>query len=183
MRQVPERLEKTAQVLDAIVEVLGRVAAWTGLALVLVMAGNVVARYLFHVGSVATQELEWHLMAPLTLLCIAYAIKHDGHVRVDVFYSRLPRAAQRFVDLFSAVCALALAVLIIKISIPYVMQSYRIGEGSPDPGGLPHRWIIKAMIPAGFALFGLQSLASVLRALKPFFGGEDGLKTASINAS
>lgn len=177
---MPALLEKWAQGLDAIVEVLGRVAAWTGLALVLVMAGNVVARYLFKVGSVATQELEWHLMAPLTLLCIAYAIKHDGHVRVDVFYSRLPEMVRRFIDLFSALCALALAVLIVKISIPYVMQSYRISEGSPDPGGLPYRFILKAMIPAGFVLFGLQSLGSVFRALKPFFGGRDGLKTASI---
>lgn len=179
---MPALLEKWAQGLDAIVEVLGRVAAWTGLALVLVMAGNVVARYLFKIGSVATQELEWHLMAPLTLLCIAYAIKHDGHVRVDVFYSRLPNIARRLIDLFSALCALVLAILIIKISIPYVMQSYRIGEGSPDPGGLPYRFILKAMIPAGFLLFGLQSLASVLRALKPFFGGRDGLETASVNA-
>lgn len=179
---MPERLEKTARFLDAIVEVLGRIAAWTGLALVLVMAGNVIARYFFHIGSVATQELEWHLMAPLTLLCIAYAIKHDGHVRVDVFYSRIPLLGQRLIDLFSAVCALALAVIVVKISMPYVMQSYRISEGSPDPGGLPYRWIIKAMIPAGFVLFGIQSLASVCRALKPFFGGRDGLKTASINA-
>lgn len=180
---MPHRLENWARGLDAIVEVLGRVAAWTSLALVLVMAGNVIARYFLHIGSVATQELEWHLMAPLTLLCIAYTIKHDGHVRVDIFYSRLPVLARRSVDLFSALCALALAVLIIKVSLPYVMQSYRIGEGSPDPGGLPYRWIIKAMIPAGFALFGLQSLASVLRALKPFFGGEDGYETASVNAS
>jgi TRAP-type mannitol/chloroaromatic compound transport system permease small subunit len=179
---MPERLENWARGLDAVVEVLGRIAAWTGLALVLVMAGNVIARYFLHIGSVATQELEWHLMAPLTLLCIAYTIKHDGHVRVDIFYSSLPVVAQRAVDLFSALCAVALAVIVVKISIPYVLQSYRIGEGSPDPGGLPYRWIIKAMIPAGFVLFGLQSLASVLRALKPFFGGADGLKTASINA-
>ncbi|MFL1876945.1 TRAP transporter small permease subunit [Hansschlegelia beijingensis] len=177
-----ERLENWARRLDVIVEVSGRIAAWTGLALVLVMAGNVIARYFLHIGSVATQELEWHLMAPLTLLCIAYTIKHDGHVRVDIFYSSLPEIARRAIDLFSALCALALAVLIVKISMPYVLQSYRIGEGSPDPGGLPYRWIIKAMIPAGFALFGVQSLASVLRALKPFFGGSDGLKTASINA-
>jgi TRAP-type mannitol/chloroaromatic compound transport system permease small subunit len=179
---MPERLESWARGLDAIVEVSGRIAAWTGLALVLVMAGNVIARYVLHVGSVATQELEWHLMAPLTLLCIAYAIKHDGHVRVDILHSRLPDMARRVVDLFAALCALALAAIIVKLSIPYVLQSYRVGEGSPDPGGLPYRWIVKAMIPAGFVLFGLQSLASTLRALKPFFGGRDGLETASINA-
>ena len=65
------------------------------------------------------------------------------------------------------------------------MQSYRIGEGSPDPGGLPYRFIIKAFIPAGFVLLALQSLALTLRALQPFFGGpaHPDTGTVSINAA
>ena len=162
------RLENWARGLDAFVEVAGRIAAWTGFALVLVMAGNVLLRYLFHTGSVAMQELEWHLMSPLTLLCIAYTIKHEGHVRVDIFYSRLPKIAQNAVDLFSALSILVISLIIVKLSIPYVLQSYRVGEGSPDPGGLPYRFILKAMIPAGFVLLALQSLAWVFRGLEPF---------------
>ena len=54
------------------------------------------------------------------------------------------------------------------LSIPYVMQAYNIGERSPDPGGLPYRWIVKSMIPLGFFFLGLQSLASVFRAIIPF---------------
>lgn len=164
-------LEKTARGLDAIVEACGWVAAWTGLALVLVMAGNVLLRYLFHTGSVAMQELEWHLMSPLTLLCIAYTIKHEGHVRVDILYARLPAGAKNVIDLFSALSVVALSVIVIVLSWRYVMQSYRIGEGSPDPGGLPYRFILKAMIPAGFVLLLLQSLAATLRAVQPFLGG------------
>lgn len=164
-------LERIARGLDAVVEVCGWIAAWTGFALVLVMAGNVLLRYLFHTGSVAMQELEWHLMAPLTLLCIAYTIKHEGHVRVDILYARLPERARQAIDLFSALCVVALSVIVILLSWPYVMQSYRIGEGSPDPGGLPYRFILKAMIPAGFALLLIQSTAASLRALMPFLGG------------
>lgn len=177
-----ETLEKWARGLDAIVEVSGRIAAWTGLALVLVMATNVLLRYLFHTGSVAMQELEWHLMSPLTLLCIAYTIKHEGHVQVDIFYSKLPRVVRQCVDLFSAVSIFVISLIIIKLSWPYVMQSWRIGEGSPDPGGLPYRFILKALIPAGFVLLALQSLAWVLRTLKPFFGGTNTSGTVSINA-
>jgi TRAP-type mannitol/chloroaromatic compound transport system permease small subunit len=70
--------------------------------------------------------------------------------------------------LISCLSALALCVIIVHLSIPYVMQAYNIGERSPDPGGLPYRWIVKSMIPLGFFFLGLQSLASVLRALKPF---------------
>lgn len=162
------QLEKLARVLDVAVEVAGRFGGWCGFALLVVMAGNVLMRYLFNTGSVAMQELEWHLMAPVSLLCIAYAIKHEGHIRVDILYARMSRRAQQVIELISCLCALALCVIIIHLSIPYVMQAYNIGEGSPNPGGLPYRWIVKSMIPLGFFFLGLQSLASVLRALKPF---------------
>jgi TRAP-type mannitol/chloroaromatic compound transport system permease small subunit len=162
------RLEKWARGLDALVEFGGRVGAWCGFALLLVMAGNVLMRYLFRVGSVAMQELEWQLMAPVSLLCIAFAIKREGHIRVDVFYARMSLRAQQVVELFSYLCALTLCALIIHLSIPYVMQSYLIGEGSPNPGGLPHRFIVKSMIPLGFFFLALQSLAGCLRAATPF---------------
>src|SRR5215204_848416 len=105
---MPRRLERWAQCLDVIVEVSGRIAAWTGFGLVLVMGANVLIRYVSRTGSVAMQELEWHLMAPVSLLCIAYAIKHEGHSRVDILHGRLSTRAQEVVDLFSALCAMAL---------------------------------------------------------------------------
>ena len=181
---MPHRLERWARGLDVIVEASGRIASWTGLALVLVMAANVIIRYVFRTGSVAMQELEWHLMAPLSLLCIAYAIKLEGHVQVDILYGRVPRRVQEAIGLFSAIMAVALCIILVRLSWPYVMQSYRIGEGSPDPGGLPHRWILKALIPAAFVLLGIQSLAATFRALIPFTGGphRDVPSTVTINA-
>ncbi len=162
------QLERLARGLDVIVEIAGRVGGWCGFALLVVMAGNVLMRYLFHTGSVAMQELEWHLMAPVSLLCIAFAIKHEGHIRVDIFYARMSERAQQVVELISCICALLLCIIIVHLSIPYVMQSYLIAEGSPNPGGLPYRWIVKSMIPLGFFFLGLQSLASVFRAIIPF---------------
>lgn len=157
--------------LDLIVEHSGRLSSWTGFALVLVMAFNVLLRYLFHTGSVAMQELEWHLMAPVSLLCMAHAIKHEGHVRVDILFGRMPPRAQQVVEVISCLLAVALCIIVIQLSWGYVMQSYRIGEGSPDPGGLPYRFILKAMIPAGFVLLLVQSIAATLRAFIPFFSG------------
>lgn len=165
MADDPGRLEKLARRLDVVVEHVGRIGAWTGFALVLVMAGNVLMRYLFHRGSVAMQELEWHLMAPVSLLCIAYAIKHEGHIRVDILYGRMAVRTQQVIELISCILALILCVILVHLSVPYVLQSYSILEGSPDPGGLPYRFIVKSMIPLGFLLLGLQSLASVLRAV------------------
>ncbi|WP_430395912.1 TRAP transporter small permease subunit [Ferrovibrio sp.] len=165
------RLESAARKLDFVVEHCGRLASWTGFALVLVMAFNVLLRYGFRTGSVAMQELEWHLMAPVSLLCMAYAIKHEGHVRVDILYGRFSPKMQQVVEFISCLAAVALCLIVIKLSYGYVEQSYRIGEKSPDPGGLPYRFILKAMIPAGFALLLLQSLAASCRALIPLLGG------------
>lgn len=159
------RLLAVAAALDTAIDRIGRVTGWCSLAIVLVMAFNVLMRYLFRTGSVAMQELEWHLMAPICMLGLSYAILKDGHVQVDILYGRFPERLKRIVDVVSALAVIAVVGLLLKLSIPYVLQSYSIGEGSPDPGGLPHRWILKSMLPIGFLLLLVQSTAGLLRAL------------------
>ena len=56
-----------------------------------------------------------------------------------------------------------MALIFIKLSWAYVGQSFSIDEKSADPGGIPHRWVLKAMIPVGFALLALQALAELIR--------------------
>jgi TRAP-type mannitol/chloroaromatic compound transport system permease small subunit len=151
---------------DRAVERIGRAAAWLTLAVVLLMAVNVLLRYAFSIGSVWSQELEWHLLAPLVLVGMTYALEQGEHVRVDIFYARYTERAKAAVDLLAGVLALALALLVIRYSIGYVQQSYSINEISSDPGGLTHRWLLKALIPLGFALFALQALAQCVGAVR-----------------
>jgi TRAP-type mannitol/chloroaromatic compound transport system permease small subunit len=153
-----------ATAIDGALQRVCQAAAWLTLLVVLLMATNVLLRYGFSIGAVWAQELEWHLLAPLVLLGMTYALNQGDHVRVDVFYARYGERGKAVVDLVSALLAIALAVLVVRYSITYVQQSYSIGEISPDPGGLTHRWVLKALIPAGFVLFGLQALAHALRA-------------------
>jgi TRAP-type mannitol/chloroaromatic compound transport system permease small subunit len=141
------------------VDLVGRAAAWLTLAVVLLMATNVLLRYGFSIGSVWSQELEWHLLAPLVLFGMTYALKRGDHVRVDVFYARMTPRGQAAVDLLSALLAMVMALLVIRYSLGYVQQSYGINEISPDPGGLTHRWVLKSLIPLGFGLFALQAAA------------------------
>jgi TRAP-type mannitol/chloroaromatic compound transport system permease small subunit len=101
------------------------------------------------------------------MLGLSYAILKDGHVQVDILYGRFPARVQRIIQFVSMVLLVLVAGLLQKLSIPYVMQSYNIGEKSPDPGGLTHRWILKSMLPLGFALLLVQSIAAMLRALVP----------------
>jgi len=145
--------------IERFVDVLGEWTSWLALVIVVLMATNVLLRYLFHYGSVWSQELEWHLLVPLILFGMSYALRHGEHVRVDILYAKFPDRTKDIVDLVSAILAIAISVLVIWFSLHYVQQSYVIDEGSPDPGGIPHRYFIKGLIPVGFALLLLQSIA------------------------
>jgi TRAP-type mannitol/chloroaromatic compound transport system permease small subunit len=165
------RLIQIADRLDAIIEWIGRIAAWSSLALVLLMAHNVLLRYFFRTGSVALQEMEWHIMAFLVLVCMCYTTLKDGHVQVDILFARFPERVKRIIVFISCTLMVIVAALLLELSIPYVMQSYSIGESSPDPRGLPNRWMLKALMPLGFALLLLQSFSVWLRALAEIFVG------------
>ncbi|ESR26204.1 TRAP transporter small permease subunit [Lutibaculum baratangense] len=150
---------------EAVVRVFGRLAAWTCLALVLLVAGDVLARYFFRAGTIWLQELEWHLIPPIALLGMSYMLLHGEQVRVDVLYERYPPRAKAVVEIASGLLLCAFSLIMIKLALPFVLQSYRIGESSPNPGGLPHRYILKAFIPSGFALLALQSACHVVKNL------------------
>jgi TRAP-type mannitol/chloroaromatic compound transport system permease small subunit len=156
--------------IERFVDVIGAATSWVALVIVALMATNVLLRYLFSAGSVWAQELEWHLLVPLILFGMSYALRHGEHVRVDIVYARLPQRARVIVDLVSALLAVAISILIIWFSLHYVQQSYVIDEGSPDPGGIPHRYVIKGLIPVGFALLLAQAIASALACLDRLLG-------------
>ncbi len=156
-------IEKFAERLERAVDLIGRVSAWLGLALVLLMATNVLLRYLFRIGSVWSQELEWHLMVPLVLFGMSYGILKDGHLRVDILYVRFGPRTRLWIDFASAVLLMLVALATLLLSLRYVEQSSSIGERSPDPGGLPYLYLLKALIPVGFGVLTLLGLAQSLK--------------------
>jgi TRAP-type mannitol/chloroaromatic compound transport system permease small subunit len=145
--------------IERLVDAVGSATAWISLVIVGLMATNVLARYLFSMGTVWSQELEWHLLVPLVLFGMSYALRHGDHVRVDILYAKFPERAKIAVDLISALLTAGISVIVIWLSIMYVQQAYVIDEGSPDPGGIPHRYLIKSLIPIGFALLFAQGIA------------------------
>jgi TRAP-type mannitol/chloroaromatic compound transport system permease small subunit len=156
---------KLADRIDRFIDLVGRAVSWIALVLALVMGANVFLRYGFSLGWIWAQELEWHLLVPLTLVGMSYALRHGDHVRVDILYARFSPRAMLAVDIVSAILALIFSALVIWLSLAYVNQSWSIGEGSANPGGLDYRYVIKAMIPLGFALLLLQSLAQAIGAV------------------
>lgn len=165
-------MKASIRAVESLVELMGGAARWCVLLLVLMVATNVILRYLFSIGPVALQEMEWHLVSPIALLGMAYAMKHRADVRIDFLYERFSVRKQAAVDLLASLLTVAVGGFIAWISLDYVGQSYRYEEGSPDPGGLPMRYVLKSFIPLGFALLFLQGLADCLRALLTLRTGE-----------
>jgi TRAP-type mannitol/chloroaromatic compound transport system permease small subunit len=152
-----------ARAIDGLNEGVGRAVAWLVLAASLVSAGNAAARYLLHASSNAWLEIQWYMFAAMFLLAAGYALRHDEHVRVDIFYHRLSARGQAWVDLLGGVLfLLPTALLIGWLSWPMFLQSWTIAEVSPDPGGLV-RWPVRLLVPLGFVLLALQGAAEVIK--------------------
>jgi len=158
------------RIIDFIGEWSGRVVMWLGLLLFIVTAYETIQRYLFRHTSVALQETTWHLYSLLFLLGLAYTLKHDGHVRVDIFYDRMSIRKQAMVNLFSLLILLIpFCLLMIGFSWKFFIAAYQIGERSGDPGGLPARWLLKAIIPLSFGLLLLQGVSDFFKNLQTLF--------------
>ncbi len=157
--------------IDAFVDGVGRVAAWVCIAQVVLVANNVILRYLFRIGPVSLQELEWHMMSPIALIGMCYALRWNDHVRVDIFYDGFRERTKQLVDIVTAVVTIVISLLIVDLATDFVGRAYAVDEGSPDPGGLPHRWLLRAFIPIGFTILAMQSFGNLLKidwaALRP----------------
>jgi TRAP-type mannitol/chloroaromatic compound transport system permease small subunit len=164
-----------AERIESVIDLFGKVASWLTLSIVLLIVINVILRYSMSLGSVWSQELEWHLLAAMILFGISFSLLRGDNVRVDLFYANYTPQKKYIVDLVSAILTIIIAVFFVKLSINYVGQSFSIGEKSPDPGGIPMRWLVKSLIPIGFSLLALQGFAEMLRVImnRPNAGGKD----------
>jgi TRAP-type mannitol/chloroaromatic compound transport system permease small subunit len=151
--------------IEGLIDAVGRATLYLCLAMIGLVALNVLLRYSLSVGSVWSQELEWHLLAAVILLGMGYAIQRGDNVRVDVFYADFSPRAKFIVNLVSDVLLLAIALFFIKLSLAYVGQAWAINETSADPGGIPFRWAVKGLIPLGFGLLALQTVGGLLRSV------------------
>lgn len=157
--------------IDAWLDRIGHALSWIWFALLIVIVVNVAARYLFGEGRVEFEEIQWHLYSGGFLLGLSYAYSTDSHVRVDVIHERLSDRHKAWVELYGILLLLLpFIALILIFSIPFVIDSFRFAEISQAPGGLPYRWAIKAMLPLGFALLLLATLARLHRVWAFLFG-------------
>jgi TRAP-type mannitol/chloroaromatic compound transport system permease small subunit len=160
--------------IDSLNQWVGRGVAWVTLGLVLVVFIDVVMRYLFNTSFVFTQELEWHLFGFIFLIGAGYTLLHDGHVRVDIIYQRLGFKGRAWVNLSGVLLFLIPGcIMVITTSWKFTVTSFAMLEGSPDPGGIPFRFILKGCIPVGFVLLLLQGISLGMHSFMQILGVEE----------
>ena len=82
---------------------VGKIASWALLFMVIFTCIIVVLRYVFSIGFIWMQELVRYLYATVFLLCAAYTLAEDGHVRVDIFYSKM-KDKHKAILIFLIIC-------------------------------------------------------------------------------
>jgi TRAP-type mannitol/chloroaromatic compound transport system permease small subunit len=152
---------------------VGHVVAWATAIVVVVVFIDVVMRYAFNVSFVFTQELELHLFAFIFLMGAGYTLLKDGHVRVDIIYQRCSPKTKAWINFLGVIFFLIPGCyMVIATSLNFVYNAWVVMEGSPDPGGIPYRFILKSFIPAGFVLILLQGLSLGGKSLLTILGKE-----------
>ncbi|WIM05258.1 MAG: TRAP transporter small permease subunit [Candidatus Nitricoxidivorans perseverans] len=163
--------------IDRLNERVGQAVIWLVPAVVLVSAGNALARKALGAGSNAFLEIQWYLFAALFLLGAGFTMLRQGHVRIDVLLGRFSRRTQVGVEIFGILCFLMpFVVAVIALSWPLAANAWATGEMSENAGGLP-RWPVYALVPAGFLLLGLQGISELVKRIGFLAGvcGDPGL--------
>jgi len=140
----------------------GHAVAWLLVLMVAIQSLIVILRYGFEIGSIALQESVTYLHAACFMLGIAYTVKINGHVRVDIFYRQFSPQKKAAVNLFGAIVfLLPLCLFIFITSFEYVFQAWQFKEHSSDTGGLPIVYLLKTLIPLLATGLLLQSISEI----------------------
>lgn len=153
---------------------LDRIAAafsWVWLALMAVIVVAVVLRFAFGIGRIELEELQWHLYALGFLMGIVACVNRDRHVRVDVFRERMSPRTRDWIDLYGMLLLqFPFLALVFWSALPFVIDSFAVGERSASAGGLPFRWLLKSVLPLSFALLFAATLSRLLGVWRRLFG-------------
>ena len=168
-----QKLLSISRIIDAFNEWVGRLTYGLVLLMVLVGVWNVLGRYLGRIvgtnlTSNALIEIQWYLFDLVFLLGAAYALKYNEHVRVDLFYKDWHPRRRALVNFIGAIVFLIpFCSLLIYFSWGNVVNSWKILELSPDPGGLP-RYPIKSFIIVSLFLLILQGISEAIKSWAVF---------------
>jgi len=160
-------LSAISRPLEAINEHIGKAVSWLCLAIVVVTFIVVVLRYGFDIGWIWMQESAVYMYAWIFMLAAGYTLKHEGHVRVDIFYRQFTERQKAWVNLIGGLFLLfPMFIFIAWSSYDYVINSWQISEASGEAGGLAFVYLLKTSLLVMPLLVLIQGLASILTCLQ-----------------
>jgi len=149
--------------IDALNTRIGKIAAWAILVAVVVSAVNAFVRKAFGTSSNAWLELQWYLFGAVFMLCAAWTLKDNEHIRIDIVSNRLSKRGRDRIDVFGHLFfLLPFVAVMLYLSAPFFWNAYLSGERSASAGGLI-LWPAKGLILAGFVLLALQWASELIK--------------------
>jgi TRAP-type mannitol/chloroaromatic compound transport system permease small subunit len=163
-------LLKLSQLIDALTARVGKAAFWLVLIMTIISAGNASVRFAINYSSNGLLEIQWYLFAAVFLLCSAYTLQKNEHVRIDVVSSRFGPRGLAVIDIIGTIFfLLPMVITVIWLSLPLIAESYKINEMSANAGGLI-RWPVKILLPIGFTLLALQGVSELIKRIAFLMG-------------
>ena len=149
--------------IDGISTWVGKAAAWLIILLTAVVCVEVFKRYIMNMPTAWIFDADNIMYGTLFMLCGAYTLAQNAHVRGDFLYSSMRPRLQAGLDLaLYVVFFLPGIAALIYAGADYAGDSWRIGEHSVTANG-PPIYHFKTVIPIAGALVMLQGIAEVVR--------------------
>jgi len=166
-------IAKLARGMDAVNEIIGKIISWATLTLVLMQFAIVMINYLYSEGIIAVQESLIYMHSLIFLGAAGYTLLHNGHVRVDVFYTNMTEKGKAYVNLIGTLLILFPVLICIGVyALPFVAQSWQILEGSVETSGLHIVYVLKSMILLFVVSTFIQGMSLSLHSLLVIMGYE-----------
>ena len=157
--------------LNRIVQRIVETVAWLNVVLIFLILITVTLRYGFHRNEllldwplVPMEELQWHFYSVPFMFGLAYAITNDSHVRIDIFRTKMSKRLKHIFEILGILLLLMpCTVILFDFSLDYTIYAITHHESSQSTMGLPHRWIVKSVIPLTMVLIFMASLAKLIQ--------------------
>lgn len=171
-----EKVPRICKVLDEFVRKIGLTTSWLNAILVIAIISNVVLRYVFGMGQVWLEEIQWHFYGIAVMVGLSYSQVLDSHIRVDILYMNYSERVKAFWNVFG-ICVFLLPWIFLMVDqgIDFTENSWRVREMSDSPIGLCCRYIPKAFIPISYFLLGIAAVSSLIKHLVVLFGSKKGV--------
>lgn len=147
--------------------------AWACFVMVVVIAYDVVLRYLFRAPTIWQYDISYMLGGSIIILGAGYVHLERKHVRVDILYNWFSPRTRLLIDVcFTVLCFFPLITALIYSSVQHAVHAYQVKEFSEVGFWRPLMWPFRSIIPVGLSVLWLQGVANFVRDVHRLVEGE-----------